>query len=225
MKPRTREGIVKALLRPPQPAPLGTSAQRRVRLDASAEERVAASVRQSYRGTVRPLPAGVVCAVVAGAALALSGVELVLIAMAVPLACVAGYGVVSMAKRTAAHRSAKSELELAAAFDRLVESAGELPASALERLNRIKALLPVLLCAQLPGDDAFFVRQAVARYLPDAISPYLALPAARRMEQESLLDEQLQMVEDKLAALAGSADQARLERLKQNRTFLQRKLD
>lgn len=218
MRPRTRAGIVNALLRPPQPAP-GRQA-RPVRLEASAEERVAASVSQAYRATVRPLPAGIVCAVAAGAALAWSGVDLVLVAIAVPLACVAGYGVVSMVNRTAARRSAKGELELAAAFDRLLEAAGtEVP-----RLNRIKALLPGLICVQLSADDAFFVRQAVARYIPDALAPYLALPAARRAEQDGLLDGQLKMIEDKLAALAESAHQAQLERLRQNRSFLERKL-
>jgi hypothetical protein len=222
VKRRTRDSIVQSLL---QPAQLATPRQaRRVRLDASAEERVAASVSQAYRATVRPLPAGIVCAAVAGAALALTGSDLVLVAIAVPLACVAGYGVASMVNRTAARSSAKSELELAAAFDRLVEAAGELPASALERLKRVKELLPGLICAPLPADDAFFVRQAVARYLPDALAPYLALPAARRAGQEGLLDGQLKMIEDKLAALAETAHQAQLERLRQNRSFLERKL-
>lgn len=218
MKRRTRGSIVKALL---QPAQAATPRQARpVRLDASTEERVAASARQAYHGTVQPLPAGMVCAVVAGVALALTGVDLVLVAIAVPLACVAGYGAVSMVNRTAAHRSAKSELELAAAFDRLVEAAG----TDVARLNRIRELLPGLICAPLSADDAFFVRQAVARYIPDALAPYLALPQARRAEQQGLLDEQLKLVEDKLAALAQAADQAQLERLKQNRTFLERKL-
>jgi hypothetical protein len=218
VKRRTRDGIVQSLLQPAQPA---TPRQaRRVRLDASTEQRVAAGVRQAYRGAVQPLPAGIVCAVVAGAALAVTGADLVLVAVAVPLACVAIYAMVSAANSAAAQRGAKSELELAAAFDRLVEAAGTDAA----RLNRIKELLPGLICAQLSADDAFFVRQAVVRYIPDALAPYLALPPARRAEQEALLDEQLAMVEDKLAALAQAADQAQLERLKQNRAFLERKL-
>ena len=92
------------------------------------------------------------------------------------------------------------------------------------RLNRIRELVPGLICADLSADDAFFVRQAVARYIPDALAPYLALPAARRAEHDGLLDGQLKMIEDKLAALTESAHQAQLERLKQNRTFLNRKL-
>lgn len=218
MKRRTRDGIVQSLLQPAAPA--SPRQPRRMRLDASTEQRVAASARQAYRGTLRPLPAGIVCAAIAGAALALTGVDLVLVAIAVPLACVAGYGVVSIVNRAAAHRGAKSELELAAAFDRLVGAV----ATDVPRLNRIKELLPGLICAELSADDAFFVRQAVARYIPDALAPYLALPAARRAEQEGLLDEQLGMIENKLAALAETADQAQLERLRQNRSFLERKL-
>jgi hypothetical protein len=218
VKRRTRDGIVQSLLQPAQPA--APRQARRVRLDASTEQRVAASARQAYRGTLKPLPTGIVCAVVAGAALALTGADLVMLAVAVPLACVAGYGVVSALNAAAARRGAKNELELAAAFDRLVGASG----TDNPRLERIKELLPGLICAPLSADDAFFVRQAVARYIPDALAPYLALPPARRVEQAGLLDEQLKMVEDKLAALAQAADQAQLERLRQNRAFLERKL-
>jgi hypothetical protein len=83
----------------------------------------------------------------------------------------------------------------------------------------------------LGGDDVFFVRQAVARYVPDALKPYLALSAEGRAlrtpagdDPERMLNEQLELLTQKLAALTTRADEAQLDTLRRNRTFLDRKV-
>ena len=83
----------------------------------------------------------------------------------------------------------------------------------------------------LGGDDAFFVRQTVARYVPDALGPFLALSVEGRTRKpadgndaERLLNEQLDLLVQKLARLSTLADEARVETLRRNRTFLDRKV-
>jgi hypothetical protein len=83
----------------------------------------------------------------------------------------------------------------------------------------------------LTGDDAFFVRQTVARYIPDALGPYLALSVEGRarkpadgVDPERLLNEQLDLLAQKLATLSTLADDARLDTLRRNRAFLDRRV-
>lgn len=248
-KRRSREQIVSSLRQPQKPAAAPTQASttvyRRMRAGTnSARERVGASATRSYRQrhlhpAAQPLPVGIATALFAGGLLAVAGVDLYLIAIAAPVACALAYGAAQATIGTVVRRRSRDELDLAAAFDQLVEGAArELPEATLAQLNRIKALLTGLL-AELPdlresgtlsSDDAFFVRQVVARYVPDAVTPYLAMPAAGRragapaQSAERLLDEQLAMIEEKLAALGQRAQEAQLDRLRRNRSFLERKL-
>lgn len=241
MKARSKAQIVQSLRKPAARLPVAgkarTAAVRRMhRLGHGAREQVSANVARSYRQArlsplARPMPIGIGAALGVGAAMALAGVEVFLVAIAVPVAWLVAYGAADSAAGSAARRQAREEIELAGAFDRVVEaSARELPESALERLGRMKALL-VRLLPELPdlrergflsGDDAFFVRQAVSRYVPDALGPYLALSPAGRAggDPERLLNDQLDVLAQKLAALARRADEAQLENLRRNKTFL-----
>jgi hypothetical protein len=249
-KRRSKAQIVQSLLRPAQrPSQAGTTRSAAVRrihkLGLGAREQVRANAARAYRRAklnplVGPLPVGIGAALGVGGAMALAGIEILAIVIAVPLACLLAYGVTDGTVTTAARRRAREEIDLAAAFDRVVEGAArEIPESTLDRLRQIKALL-VRLLADMPnlrdsgalgGDDVFFVRQAIARYVPDALGPYLALSIEGRMRKsdsgddpERLLNEQLELLMHKLASLAKRADEAQLETLRRNRTFLDRKV-
>jgi hypothetical protein len=249
-KRRTRAQIVQSLLKPAQrPAQAGTvrsAAVRRIhRMGPGARDQVSANATRAYRHAklnplVRPLPIGIGAALGVGAAMAVAGIEVFLVAIAVPLVCLVAFGAADSVVATAARRRAKGEIELAAAFDRLVETAArDLPESTLERLRMIKTHLVQLLpdmpslreSGALGGDDVFFVRQAIARYVPDALSPFLALSAEARTRRsppgedpEHLLNGQLDLLAQKFASLATRADEAQLETLRRNRTFLDRKV-
>ena len=250
VKHRSKAQIVQSLLKPAPRRPAAgvakTAAVRRShQLGHGARDQVSANVARAYRQVrlkplARPMPIGIGAALAVGATMALAGVEVFLVAIAVPVAWLLAYGAADGAVTTAARRQAREEIELADAFDRIVEaSARDLPESALERLGRIKALLVRLLpdlpqlrdSGALAGDDAFFVRQTVARYVPDALGPYLALSPEGRARKSAdgadpgrLLNEQLDLLAQKLAALSTLADEARLETLRRNRTFLDRKV-
>jgi len=150
------------------------------------------------------------------------------------------YGAMSAAIGSIAQRRAKEELDLAAVFDRLVEtSATSLPPATIERLEQIKLHLVRLLgelrelqdCGALSHDGVHFVRQSVLRYIPDAISPFLSLSPQRRAEHASdapspadILDEQLELICAKLRSLAAAADEAHVEELRRNKTFIERRI-
>ena len=246
---RSRDQIVKSLRNPPKPeappAQARATLYRKVRISgASARQRVGVSAAQAYRAHLhafaQPMSIGVAAAIAAGGALAAAGIDLYLIAVAAPLVWLSAYGAASATIGSVARRQSRDEIELAGALDQLVESAArDLPDGTVERLGRLKALLVRLLAglpelrrqAVLSGDDAFFVRQVVGRYVPDALAPYLALPAARRADAgasgespERMLNEQLELIEEKLAALVQRADEAQLDRMRRNRSFLERKL-
>lgn len=249
-KPRTRAQILESLRKPTARQPVAgkakTAAVRRLHsMGQAARDQVSTQVARTYRQArlkplARPMPIGVGAALAVGAAMAFAGAEVFLVAIAVPAAWLLAYGAADGAATSAARRQAREEIELASAFDRLVDaSARELPESARERLGRIKALL-VRLLPELPqlresgalaGDDAFFVRQTVVRYVPDALGPFLALSAEGRSRKTAdgddpvrLLDEQLDLLASKLAALSTLADKARLDTLRRNRAFLDRKV-
>lgn len=248
-KRRSKAQIVQSLLKPASrtpPSAARSAAVRRVhRMGHSAREQVRANATRAYRRAklnplAGPVPLGVGAALVVGAGMALAGAEIFLVAIAVPVACLVAYGAADGVVARAARRRARDEIELAGAFDRLVEGAArDLPDSTIEALSKMKTLLVRLLpdmpnlrdSGALTGDDVFFVRQAVARYVPDAISPYLALSAEGRARKsaagddpERLLNEQLELLAQKLGALAQRADEAQLETLRRNRTFLDRKV-
>lgn len=247
---RSKAQIVQSLLKPtPRPSQATSARSAAVRrlhqMGAGAREQVRANAARAYRRAklnplVSPLPVGIGAALGVGGAMALAGAEIFVIAIAVPLACLLAYGVTDSTVTTAARRRLKDEIDLATAFDRVIEGAArDIPESTLERLRQIKALL-VRLLADMPnlrdsgalgGDDIFFVRQAIARYVPDALGPYLALSAEGRARKspsgedpERLLNEQLDLLETKLASLTQRADDAQLETLRRNRTFLDRKV-
>jgi hypothetical protein len=207
-----------------------------------ARVQVSASAARSYRDRVHPLaqPLAVAVAVGIAGAAATIALEQPLYLVAVALLSLFAYAVAQGTIGGVARRRASTVIELAGTFDRLIESAArELPEAALARLTQIKTQL-VRLLAEMPalrqsgifaGDDEHFVRQAIARYVPDALTPYLALPAERRTRgasaeeiPERLLNEQLELLSRKLDSLVQRADEAQVERLRRNRTFLDRKI-
>lgn len=250
-KRRSRAQIVESLRKQEKPAaPAATaaraSAYRKMHaIGTSARDQVGANAARLYRQAklpplAQPLPVAIGAAFAAGAAMILGEFEVFVIAAAVPVICLLAYGAMSGTVGSLARGRAREELDLAAAFDRLVDSAArDLPEKALTLLKEIKAQL-VRLLANLPqlrergiltADDQFFVRQAVARYVPDAVGPYLSIPADRRVgggvsenDPEHLLSEQLELVLQKLRALVQRADEVNLDTLRKNRTFLSRKI-
>lgn len=184
---------------------------------------------------------------VAGAALAatalvlpLAGAPLVALAGAAPFLYAAGYLIARAWRRRQALSSAGSEIELAEAFDAFAAAnAAALPADAAAALHRIKSTLGKVLSrssspharAALGPDDAFFVSQAVCRYLPDAVEPFRALPPDRvdeplagqaRTPHEALV-EQLGIVEKELGRIEELLVRAEAERLARNQLLLERR--
>jgi hypothetical protein len=130
-------------------------------------------------------------------------------------------------------QNAGEALATAAEFDAFVSSrAPRLPEGAMTSLNEMKSLFvrlfPALRSTQAAGvfgvDDVFFVHQAVKRYLPDAIDPYLALQAPTEAPLAAM-QEQLDLVTRKLRVLSDRLDDVHVQELLRNRNFLVRKLD
>lgn len=130
-------------------------------------------------------------------------------------------------------KNAGDALATAAEFDVFVASrAARLPVGAMASLNEMKSLFarlfPALHSTQAAGvfgvDDVFFVHQAVKRYLPDAIDPYLALQAPTDASLQAM-QEQLDLVTRKLRVLSDQLDDVHVQELLRNRNFLVRKLD
>src|SRR5688572_29201670 len=148
MAKRSREQIIRSLRQPRQDAPPAqakAALARQVRVaGASARDRVGVSAAQAYRSrrlhaSAQPLSIGAAGAIAAAGALVAVGVDLYLIAVAVPVACVVAYGAASAAVGSVARRQARDEIELAGAFDRLLESAArELSDAHMEKLGRLK---------------------------------------------------------------------------------------
>jgi hypothetical protein len=250
VKKRTRLQIVQSLTRPePARAPAASTRKRSIRkhytLGSPAREQVGSMATATFGArrlhpAARPLSVGVGAALATGTALLVSGVESFLVIAAVPLVCAVAYGTMSGVIGSIAQRQAKEELDLAGAFDRLVEtSAAGLPPATIECLKQIKLHLVRLLgelrelqeCGALSHDDVHFIRQSVVRYVPDAISPFMALSPERRAQDASqspspagILDEQLDLICAKLQSLAASADDAHLENLQRNKTFIERRI-
>ena len=156
--------------------------------------------------------------------------------LAALLLAIAGFALTWLAagywSAKAAAATASAEIATAQAFDGLINSrASRLPDDALVELRDIKGvlaqLLPRLKAATNAGvigaDDVFFVHQAVERYLPDAIDPYLKFsqPAA---EHARMMLQQLDLVKEKMHLLTVKLDEMHALELAHNRKFLERKL-
>ncbi|HEY1289586.1 MAG TPA: hypothetical protein VGF58_14765 [Burkholderiales bacterium] len=232
--------------RPPLPKkPVSTEAVRRATLardiqaiGAPLEKQVATRAGPAD-GKLRPHLAGLGLAC-AAASLALIGASL----PAIGAAGAALYAVGYVAMRRYARRGRTERLapaiELAGKFDEFVAAQlPRLPEAAAESLQRIKTLLARVLpalgdaraSAALTQEEAFFAREAISRYLPDAVRPFLALapdradaaagPGAR--SPRDLLLEQLAMVERELARIDERLAAATAEELARNKKLLERR--
>ena len=180
---------------------------------------------------------GLACA---AASLALIGASLPAIGIAGVALYVVGYAAMRRdTRRRRAERLAPA-VELAGRFDEfLAAQIPRLPEAANASLQRIKTLLARVLpalgephaSAALTQEEAFFAREAVSRYLPDAIRPFLAL-APDRADAASgpdapsprvLLLEQLAMVERELARIDERLAAATAEDLARNKKLLERR--
>lgn len=177
---------------------------------------------------------------VSALALPLAGASLLATAAAVPVLYVVGFLVARSQRRKRALRSMDEELFVADAFDVFVAAhASRLPAEAAESLRSIKAALGRVLPrlqttesrAALHADDLFFLTQVPSRYLPDAVEPFLALPADAtatavaghdKSPRELLLD-QLSIVGQTLDRIEEKLHRAEADRLARNRTLLERR--
>lgn len=153
---------------------------------------------------------------------------------------VVGYAVARVyAQRRRSDRIAPA-VELASQFDEFVaERVPRLPEDANASLQRIKALLARVLpalgdpdaSASLTQEETFFAREAVARYLPDAVRPFLAIPADRAdvavgpegQTPRAQLVEQLGMVERELARIDERLAVGKAAELARNRKLLERR--
>lgn len=172
--------------------------------------------------------------------LTLVGASLPVVALAAAALYGAGYLVAqAYARRRGAVRIAPA-VELAGRFDAFVaQQIARLPEDANASLQRIKTLLARLLpvlsdpgtAAELTQEEAFFAREAVARYLPDAVGPFLAIPPDRAevalgpdaRTPRSLLVEQLGMIERELARIDARLAAGRASELARNRELLDRR--
>jgi hypothetical protein len=223
--------------------PVATEALRRAALARDVQALGAPLAAQIERraggrsGGLQPHLGGI--ALVAGALVPwLAGASLVVVAVAFA----ALYGVGYAAARSVARRRRSQRLapvvDLAGQFDRFVAAqATRLPPDAAASLHRIKALLARVLPAladpgaALTQEEAAFAREAVARYLPDAVRPFLALPPDRAevaagpeaRTPRALLVEQLEMVERELARIDERLAAARAGELARNRELIERR--
>jgi len=181
---------------------------------------------------------GLACA--AAASLALIRASLPVIATAGAALYVVGY--VAMRRYTQRGRTERMApaIELAGKFDEFVAAQiPRLPDAANESLQRIKTLLARVLpalgdphaSAALTQDEAFFAREAISRYLPDAVRPFLALAPERAdpagpdapsprillLEQLAMVERELARIDERLAA-ATAAELARNKKLLERRT-------
>jgi hypothetical protein len=232
--------------RPPLPKkPVSAEAVRRATLarDIQAIGMPLASQLATRAGTadrrLRPHFAGLGLAC-AAASLALIGASLPVIGIAGGALYVVGYG--AMRRHTRRRRSERDApaVELAGKFDEFVAAqTPRLPEAANASLQRIKTLLARVLPAlgdphasvALTQEETYFAREAISRYLPDAVQPFLALapdradaavgPDAR--SPRVLLLEQLAMVERELARIDERLAAATAEELARNKKLLERR--
>ena len=146
---------------------------------------------------------------------------------------VIGVFLLTLTNRNRGVRNAEAEIASADEFDVFVTArCTRLPDAAITSLGEMKTLFarlfPALRSVKAIGafgvDDVFFIHQAVKRYLPDAIDPYLALPTPADSARLAM-QEQLDLVTRKLRMLSDRLDDVHVQELLRNRNFLVRKLD
>jgi hypothetical protein len=155
-----------------------------------------------------------------------------------------GIGAVALARGSAARpRRAASTPGLqqeTAAFDAYLQDiAGKLPEDALLRLAGIKDTLAYLLPAfedqtfagSIPQEEQFFVREVMARYLPDACRHYVSAVGAGgmdvRLEDDRSADEslhsQLDILHARLERTRALVAAQHARRLAQHEAFIETK--
>lgn len=121
-------------------------------------------------------------------------------------------------------------------FDRLVKEArSQLPAPLVGRLDNIRRsiqeVLPRLTQAHALDDNLFTVRETIARYLPETLANYIALPPMFRVTRilkdgktaRDLLMDQLSVLDDQMKELVGNLTRGDADALLANGQFLEAK--
>jgi hypothetical protein len=121
----------------------------------------------------------------------------------------------------------------AALLGALLRARGRIPAGTSERLLRVQARIEAVLAraAAAPvGDaDAYVVREAALRYIPDAIERYLALPAdapktAAGLTPAQELDSQIEIIDARVQQVLDASARELVGDLEAHGRFLQDRL-
>lgn len=131
------------------------------------------------------------------------------------------------------------QLDLAADFDEHHrEWVGLLPPEALPPLADVRRelglLLPLLPRAKAEGaltrEEVFFIRQAVTRYLPDAVQKWCDIPSSSRefdnparLASAQFVTEQITAIAEKLTEIEQRLIQGQMRRLEEHGKFIARK--
>lgn len=121
-------------------------------------------------------------------------------------------------------------------FDRLVKEArAQLPPTMVGRLDSIRRsiqeVLPRLTDTRAFDDNLFTVRETIARYLPETLSNYIALPPMFRVTRvlkdgktaRDLLMDQLIVLDDQMKEVVGNLARGDADALLANGQFLEAK--
>lgn len=121
-------------------------------------------------------------------------------------------------------------------FEGLVKEArGQLPPSMASRLDSIRRsiqeVLPRLTGTSALDDNLFTVRETIARYLPETLSNYIALPPMFRVTRvlkdgktaRDLLMDQLIVLDDQMKEVVGNVARGDADALLANGQFLEAK--
>lgn len=233
--PRAEKLRARGLLSPARPlAPTGEAlrraqvAQRRRALGTPLTDALANDVFSSSTARSRALLWAAGCAVLIGGLIWLVGNT----ALAVGVASVA-FLIAWFAFTGPGHNHSAKPMEIASAqaFDTFLQTRGtKLPNTAVAILQGIRGDLAALLAALPLGrsvgvfnpDEASMVHSLIARYLPDAVDPYLALTAPSA-EQQDLLSRQLNLMAQMIRKLRAKLEDDHARRLIRNAQFLERR--
>ena len=121
-------------------------------------------------------------------------------------------------------------------FDRLVKQAGaQLPPTMAGRLDSIRRsiqeVLPRLAESRAFDDNLYTVRETIARYLPETLANYIALPPMFRVTRvlkdgktaRDLLMDQLTVLDDQMKEVVGNLARGDADALLANGQFLEAK--
>lgn len=121
-------------------------------------------------------------------------------------------------------------------FDRLVKQArAQLPPAMVGRLDSIRRsiqeVLPRLTDTRALDDNLFTVRETIARYLPETLANYIALPPTFRVTRvlkdgktaRDLLMDQLIVLDDQMKEVVGNVARGDADALLANGQFLEAK--